>query len=108
MGRALVNAKRRSINDTGNTKKNMLEILGDNIRPPPQHKHLPRKVGILMSKIRTNRWTEGKSFLKNIKAIDTKESTCDSCAPDEETTQHIINECTQYFEKRQLMLAKLK
>lgn len=106
--RALVNAKRRSINDTGNTKKNMLEILGDNIRPPPQHKHLPRKIGILMSKIRTNRWTEGKSFLKNIQAIDTKESTCDSCAPEEETTQHIINECTQYFEKRQLMLAKLK
>ena len=85
----------------------MLEILGDNIKPPTQHKHLPRKIGILMSKIRTNRWTEGKGFLKDIKAKDTKESTCDTCAPDEETTQHIINKCTQYSEKRQHMLAKL-
>ena len=86
----------------------MLEVLGDDIGPPPQQKHLPRKIGILFSKIRTNRWTEGKGFLKDIEVPDTKEKTCDTCAPNIETTHHIINECEQYTDKRQQMMAKLK
>ena len=99
-------SKSKTKDDKKTTKSYMLSILGDNIKPPIDHKHLPREKGIVLSKARTNSWTDGFYYLTKIEAETNK--MCRKCKGKEDTTEHILDECDIFLESRQILLAKLK
>ena len=73
-------------------------------KPPIAHKHLPRKMGILLAKARTNRWTQCNWYLKFIKKITT--DVCDHCStPD--TTEHVLDWCRFHSARRARLLDSL-
>ena len=71
---------------------------------PKNHKSLPRGKGVLLSKARTNRWTNCSHFLHFIKKRPSQ--LCSICGV-KDTTEHVLNKCSMHEEGRELMMQKL-
>ena len=79
----LDNLKKQAINSkSARLYKNMLDKLKE---PPKQHKDLPRKAGVLLTKARVNRWTSCQVFLKRINVRENH--NCIICQ-EKDTTKH--------------------
>ena len=91
--------------DKSQTYHHMKRILKYKIEPPSTHKKLPRKESILLSKARTNRWTQCNWYLHFIKK--TNDANCYKCLV-KDTTRHVLDNCLLHEEDRQTLLLKLK
>ena len=100
--------KKRLIDNSEITQSNTKELMGETMKnekePPKEHKRLPRRVGILLSRARTNRWINCKWFLNFIKVEEN--AACPSCGVVEDT-KHILNNCLAFENKRQQIYLKL-
>ena len=77
------------------------DLLGECNEPPKEHKDLPRKESILLSKARMNRWTSCKRYLKRINQI--KDDLCTFCIDKTDTTKHQLDRCPEHeYERNQL------
>ena len=77
------------------------DLLGECNEPPKEHKDLPRKESILLSKARMNRWTSCKRYLKRINQI--KDDLCTFCINKTDTTKHQLDRCPEHeYERNQL------
>ena len=81
----------------------MREIMEDK-HIPKEHKRLPRKIGVLLSRIRTNRWTKCNWFWN---FIDQTENPYCLICDEIDDTKHVLNKCMRHEEPRQTMLNKL-
>ena len=71
---------------------------------PKKHKLQPCGKGVLLSKARTNRWTNCSHFLHFIKKRPSQ--LCSICGA-KDTTEHVLNKCSMHEEGRELMMQKL-
>lgn len=91
--------------DKHDTRDLIKTIMNEERGMPKLHKNLPRSLGVLLSKARTNMWTNCRWFLHYIKKAN--DPHCKTCsAPD--TTQHVLNDCRRHMESRQKMLKQFK
>jgi hypothetical protein len=74
---------------------------------PKVYNQLPRRKGVLLTKARTNRWTECNWFLNYIKAPNVKSPMCKTCEASD-NTEHVIDCCRQHEAERSLMLQRLQ
>ena len=92
------------------TKHFMTRLIESKKRPPSNHKHLPRRLGVTFSKMRTNRWTDGNKYRHKIDKDSSP--TCAACETEdrklEESWQHTLDVCEGYEEERQKILTQLK
>ena len=65
---------------------------------------LERKKGILLSKARTNRWTQCNWYLTFIK--QKKDAKCKQCGA-KDTTEHVIDKCSKHDQAREDLRRKL-
>ena len=99
----LDNLKKQAINSkSARLYKNTLDKLKE---PPKQHKDLPRKAGVLLTKARVNRWTSCQVFLKRINVRENH--NCIICQ-EKDTTKHQLDKCKRHEERREILKAKLK
>ena len=74
---------------------------------PKMYNQLPRRKGVLLTKARTNRWTQCYWYLNFIKAPDAKSPMCKTCGVSD-TTEHVIDQCQLHEADRSLMLQRLR
>jgi hypothetical protein len=85
------------------TTRLMELILADNIVVPPEHKSLTRRAGVLLSKARTNRWTNCQWFLNYINVEENP--NCTTCEV-KDTTLHLLNNCKRHDDERSKLITK--
>ena len=100
----LVKAPKRG-NNTGESKDHALSIYKELKCPPKWHKDLPRQVGVLLSKARSNNWTKCYDF--QFKIGEEANARCRKCN-DPDTVTHVLDKCEIFEDKRQILLCKLK
>jgi hypothetical protein len=90
------------------TQKWMSQCLVDGeqqMKPRPKiHNQLPRRKGVLLAKVRTNRWTQCNWYLHFIKQRPSP--LCKECR-ENDTTEHVINKCSLHEAERSLLQQKL-
>ena len=95
-------------------ERNDEENIGD-LYPPSFHKHLPRRIGVLLSKCRTNRFTDCNFFLNFISRKNTDK--CYTCPPYKDKNgnfkrhtddqRHVLDTCMRHSRERELMKERL-
>ena len=98
---------RANIKNPHQTTSYFPEVLEGRIDVPKEHKHLPRHQAILISKARTNRWTQCNRFRARMRgntAIGAP--NCDLCKT-EDNTKHVLDNCRRTQDLREAMLKKL-
>ena len=85
--------------------KRCLTDKGKLIPRPKIHNELPRRKGVLLAKVRTNRYTQCNWYLHFIK--QRKSPLCRACTVND-TTEHVINECQIHEDPRSLLLQNLR
>ena len=72
---------------------------------PKIHKDLPRKSGILLSKLRTNRWTDCEFYQHMIG--NTQDPNCKKCGVEDNST-HILTSCMRHDKERHELIKGLE
>ena len=91
-------------------KKNLADSTGQKMIPRLRAQNqLPRRKGVLISKARTNRWTQCNWYLHNITSTERDNPNCTKCKSlngdgIKDTTEHMINDCLIHDEARSRML----
>ena len=86
-------------------RKHLANDNGSMQQRPETNNLLPRKQGVLLAKARTNRWTRCQAFQKSIAQSHT--SICTHCKQ-EDTTEHVINECILHEDLRKTIRLQLQ
>jgi hypothetical protein len=74
---------------------------------PKAYNQLTRRKGVLLAKVRTNRWTECHWYLNFIKDPNTPSPLCRECKIND-TTEHIVDECKIHEGPRSVLLLRLR
>ena len=94
----------RAMQRNSMTQTYMAKFLTTRSTIPKGHKFLPRRKGVLLSKARTNRWTNCNWFLHFIKKSPSP--LCSTCSvPD--TTEHVLDKCCRHERERELLMESL-